>query len=98
MLDYIDRVEKHKREDREIRLALIAAGISPGVALPEIFGKTTVEEDDEAELPDDTEGVTYVFTGDAPADPQSIEQELRELAAAAARGTASFESTYSEWM
>lgn len=75
---------------------MLSGGILPPDKLfPEIFGDNEAEEGD---LPDDEDAATYIFTDDTPVDPQSIEEELRQLAAEAAKGTSTFDTTYSDWI
>lgn len=99
VLDYLSRMEKHKQETRELKLALVTAHIlQPSDAFPEL--RQDGEADDVAESTDqDGEAIqtTYVFS-EAPEDAQSIEDELRSLLAQSAEGTASFDKAEDGWM
>jgi hypothetical protein len=96
VLDYLSRMEKNNEELRELKLALVTARIlEPFDAFPEI--RPDDEEQDEAELPKDTEQVKYIFS-ETSEDAQSIEEELRNLLASAAEGTASFSDSEDDWL
>jgi hypothetical protein len=93
ILDYVSRVETHQNEIRELKLALVTAQIlQPFDAFPELKPDS---EDDDDEMPDDTDQVTYVFPS-APEDAEDIEDEVRSLLAQAASGTATF-SDSEDW-
>lgn len=89
-------MEKNDDELRELKLALVTARIlEPFDAFPEI--RPDDEEQDEAELPKDTEQVKYIFS-ETPEDAQSIEEELRSLLAQSAEGTATFRDSEDDWV
>lgn len=98
VLDYVSRVEKHKQDIRELKLALVTAHIlEPFTAFPELDPGDT----DEA-VPEGTDErgeaiqTTYIFS-EALEDSESIEDELRSLLAQSAQGTASFTDS-EDWL
>jgi len=80
-----------------MRLFLVAANkLEPGDAFPDLF-KTAEEEE---VIPDEEVAVIYKFE-DATVTQEMVEQQIRELAALAAEGTASFQEslvTFNDWV
>lgn len=95
VLDYLERVDRHKSEIRELKLALVTAHIlQPFDAFPELKPD---DDEDTDELPDEEDQVTYLFPNE-PGDQQSIEDELRQMLAASSQGTAAFNESEEDWV
>jgi hypothetical protein len=105
LLDIHQRLEKARRDDREIRLAFMASGtITDPAILFEEFAD--YEDDDTAEIDDGSDAngnpivVRYDFShAELKRTQAEVEAEIAEMLAAAASGTASFEQPqYDDWV
>jgi hypothetical protein len=102
MMNAIERIAKAKDENRQLRLALVSSGKFDEFELfPEL--KPTVD-DDTAELPEESDAdgepiaTKYDFSN-ASFDPKQVEEDVREMLARAAQGSANFEApTYTDWV
>jgi hypothetical protein len=92
-------VDRAKRDDRELRLALFSSGKfdDPSVLFDEF---KEVTEDDSAEIPDEEDAVKWDFsTAQLDHSQAEVEREIAEMLAAASTGTNSFEQpTFSDWI
>ena len=102
VLDLLDRIRQIDRNDRELRLAMLASGrYDADILFDEL---KVVVDDDAADLPDeaDAEGnpvaTKYDFSN-ATYDPKAVEEEIREMLARAAQAETSFDDvTYEDWV
>ena len=94
ILELLDEIYKIDEQDRQLRLALVAANrVDPEDAFPHLQFAIA---DDNADLPDeaDAEGnpiaARYDFSN-ATYDPKAVEEEIKEMLARAAGGAATFD-------